>query len=96
MDKPAHKKITDIGDFAIWETPSGRFEIYSPTSLLASTGTIERALEYARAKVREAGPPDPLTALKAVVATAPRLSHSPFTDAIEAAKAAIARAEGRS
>lgn len=42
-----HKRIAEIGDFEIWQAPSGAFEVYSPTKLSAVFRSEARAREWA-------------------------------------------------
>lgn len=38
-----HEKIAEIGNFEIWKTPRGEFEVYSPTSRVGCFRSEDRA-----------------------------------------------------
>ncbi|MGU9981489.1 hypothetical protein ACJ4V0_15750 [Phreatobacter sp. HK31-P] len=41
-----HRWIEDIGEFAIWATPGGQFEVYTPTVRVAIFSTVVRCREW--------------------------------------------------
>ncbi len=51
MPKPKHKLVQSVGDFEIWLSPSGEYEIYSPCALIAIRSTLEKAQAFAAKKV---------------------------------------------
>lgn len=47
-----HRKIADFNWFEIWKTPTGWFEVYSPTSRIGLFSAEDRALEYVAVEMR--------------------------------------------
>ncbi len=51
MPKPKHKRLKTVGDFDIWLSPSGEYEIYSPCALIAIRSTLGKAEAFAAKQV---------------------------------------------
>jgi hypothetical protein len=51
MPRPKHKRLQTVGDFEIWLSPSGEYEIYSPCALIAVRTTLAKAEAFAAKQV---------------------------------------------